>query len=46
MLQHFIQYGLGILGGLTPGGIRIAWNITRSGKTIDAGTIDLSKYKA
>ena len=46
MLHYFLQYGLGLLGGLTPGGIRIAWSITRNGRTVDAGNLDLSKYKA
>jgi hypothetical protein len=45
MLQHLITYAIGLLGGLTPGGLRLAWSIRR-GKTLDAGTIDLSRYKA
>jgi hypothetical protein len=46
MLQHVITYAIGLLGGLTPGGFKLAWSITRSGKSVDAGTIDLSRYKA
>lgn len=46
MTQHLIQYAVGLLGGLTPGGLRLAWSVTRSGKTVDAGSIDLSRYKA
>jgi hypothetical protein len=46
MLQHVITYAIGLLGGLTPGGFRLAWTITRNGKPLDAGDIDLSKYKA
>ena len=46
MVQHLITYAIGLLGGLTPGGFRLAWTITRNGRTVDAGDIDLSKYKA
>jgi len=46
MTQHLITYALGLLGGLTPGGLRLVWSVTRAGKTVDAGTIDLSRYRA
>lgn len=45
MTQHLITYAIGLLGGLTPGGLRLAWTLRR-GKTVDSGTIDLSRYKA
>lgn len=44
MTGHVLSYALGVLGGLTPGGLKLAWKIRR-GKTVDAGTIDLTAYK-
>jgi hypothetical protein len=45
MTQHLITYAIGLLGGLTPGGLRLAWSFRRA-KGVDSGTIDLSRYKA
>lgn len=44
MIQHLISALFGILGGLVPGGLKLAWNIRR-GSTIDAGNIDLTAYR-
>lgn len=45
MTQNLLSILMGLIGGLVPGGLRFAWTLRRGNKT-DAGTIDLSAYKA
>ena len=41
MNVHVVDAMFGVLGGLIPGGIHLAWNITRNNRT-SSGTIDLT----
>lgn len=44
MSAHVWSYVLGLLGGLTPGGVKVAWRIRR-GRRVEAGTVDLTQYR-
>lgn len=44
MNHDLITYLIGLLGGLTPGAVKITWRVTR-GKKVESGTIDLTAYK-
>jgi hypothetical protein len=44
MSSHALDALFGLLGGLIPGGIHFAWNITRGTKNT-TGTIDLTVTK-
>ena len=44
MSHDLVSYALGILGGLTPGTLKVAWRFKR-GKKVESGTIDLTQYK-
>ncbi len=44
MSHDLITYAIGLLGGLTPGTVKVAWRFRR-GTKVDSGTIDLTRYK-
>ena len=44
MSGHLLTLLYGVLGGLIPGGVHLAWNITRGGK-VSSGTIDFTLRK-
>lgn len=44
MSVHLLDAVFGVLGGLIPGGLHVAWKITRNNKT-SSGNIDLTLRK-
>jgi hypothetical protein len=42
--HDLLQVLYGILGGMLPGTVKVAWKFTR-GKKVESGTIDLTAYK-
>lgn len=41
MSGHVVSLLFGLLGGVIPGGLHLAWNVTRNNKT-SSGTIDFT----
>lgn len=41
MSVHWVDALFGVLGGIVPGGLHVAWKITRNNK-VSSGTIDLT----
>ena len=44
MSAHLLSALFGMLGGIIPGGLHVAWKITRNNR-VNAGTIDLTLRK-
>jgi hypothetical protein len=41
MTVHALDVLFGVLGGIIPGGIHLAWNVTRNNK-VTSGTVDFT----
>lgn len=44
MSVHLLDVLYGVIGGIIPGGLHLAWSITRNNKT-SSGTIDFTLRK-